>query len=222
MPLPPSILDSVPPGDLASAALDLAQTTLHPTILNHSLRVYFLAKWLAQRESSGLADAANLPLLFAASLCHDLGTTDRFNGSQRFEVEGADAASDLCKQHAVSDADAHRVWVAIALHTSTGIAERIDAFTRLVRVAVKMDFSEAAQTRFGANAYAAEIEAVLPRGEIEKELGDAVVRQAGKIDFTVDAKTWPDLEKFPKASWPGILLRGHLENPGHDGVNLAF
>lgn len=114
------------------------------------------------------------------------------------------------------------MWCAIALHTSAGIAERIDPFTRLVRVAVKLDFSPATRESFGAEAYSTHINTLLPRLDIERVLGDAVVVQASKIPTDIDSLTWPDSEKHPKASWPGILLRAHLENPGHDGVNPAF
>ena len=51
----------------------------------------------------------------------------------------------------------------------------------------------------------------LPRLEIEKDLGDAVVRQALE-----------DSQKAPKASWPGDLVRAKRENPDWEGVNKGF
>ncbi|EEB93572.1 hypothetical protein MPER_07748 [Moniliophthora perniciosa FA553] len=51
----------------------------------------------------------------------------------------------------------HKVWTAIALHTSPGIAERIDPFTRLVRLGVNMDFSRTVRDEYGATEYAEEI-----------------------------------------------------------------
>jgi hypothetical protein len=51
----------------------------------------------------------------------------------------------------------------------------------------------------------------LPRLDIEKELGDAVVRQA--LDRP---------EKAPPASWPGDLVRATKEDPEWEGVNKAF
>lgn len=80
----------------------------------------------------------------------------------------------------------HKVWTAIALHTSAGIAERIDPLTRLVRFGVKLDFSKAVRENLGATSYAAQIEDYLPRLNIEKVLADAVVRQAVKIPESVD------------------------------------
>lgn len=216
------LLTHIPSTDLCTTALSLAHGILPPAIFNHSFRVFLLAKWLAQREGSQWAKDDNLPLLFIACICHDLGASDLYNGAQRFEVEGADAACQHLKKHGISEEKRHQVWTAIALHTSPGIAERIDPFTRLVRVAVKMDFSATTRDLYGSQLYSSEIELELPRLEVEKVLGDVVVKQASKIPDRIDSKTWPDSQKHPKASWPGILLRAHLENPDHDGVNLAF
>lgn len=220
--LSPDLHSQIPPDRACQTALSLAADALPLAIFNHSLRVYMLAKWLATKEDSDWARQDKLPLLFAACICHDLGASEHYNGRQRFEVEGADAASQHCASHGISAANCHQVWCAIALHTSAGIAERIDPLTRLVRVGVKLDFSPAVKDAYGAQSYAAEIELSLPRLNIEKVLADAVVKQATKIPEKVDSMTWPDSEKHPKASWPGILLRAHLENPGYEGVNPAF
>lgn len=220
--LPDDLRGEVPGGSLCQTALRLAYSSLPQAIFNHSLRVFLLAKWLATKEQTEWSREDALPLLFVACICHDLGASDIYNGRQRFEVEGADAASQHLESHGVPADDRRKVWSAIALHTSAGIAERIDPFTRLVRIAVKLDFSRTFRETFGAEAYSAHINSLLPRLQIEKELGDAVVKQASKITITVNSMTWPDSEKHPKASWPGILLRAHLENPDHGGVNPAF
>ncbi|ESK88293.1 metal dependent phosphohydrolase [Moniliophthora roreri MCA 2997] len=225
--LPESIISQIPKSDICQSTLNLTSSSISAPIFNHSLRVYLLAKWLADKESnqhtSNLAD--DQTVLFIACLCHDLGTSDLNNGTQRFEVEGADAACKHMRAHGISDESSlHKVWTAIALHTSPGIAERIDPLTRLVRLGVKMDFSRAVRDEYGATEYAEEIERLLPRMEVEKVLGDAVVKQAGRIpeDMIAGKMTWLDSEKHPKASWPGILLRAHLENPEWKGINPAF
>ena len=222
--LPQQVLDHIPQTELCSTALDLAWRALAEPIFNHSLRVFLIARWLARREASEWARPAGLPLLFVACVCHDLGASDSYNGPQRFEVEGADAARSHLRAHGVADQDSQRVWTAIAVHASPGIAERIDPLSRLVRLAVKADFSRAASRDLGADDYAAEIETHLPRLDVEKALGDAVVGQAGHGHGVEppDSLTWPSTEKHPAASWPGLLLRAHLQNPGFDGVNPAF
>lgn len=202
----------VPPTPLCRKALQLAAQTLTPALFNHSLRVFVFAKWLAEKEGSRLIqNAHSLDLLFVACICHDFGATDEHDGHERFEVCGADAAVNFLKSHDVEEAGCHQAWVGIALHTSPGIAERIDEFTRLVRLGVLIDFRQRTRDQLDANEYYANIVAEIPRLEIEKQLGDAVVAQAVRN---------PD--KAPAASWPGVLLRSHTENPTWEGVNKAF
>ncbi|KFA72997.1 hypothetical protein S40288_03288 [Stachybotrys chartarum IBT 40288] len=184
------VTDRIPVSVACTSALALVRNSVVPPILNHSLRVYLIAVWLAQREKSEWAGGEKQDLLFVATVCHDLGAGDRYNGQQRFEVEGADAAKQHLISHGYSEADAHQVWTAIAVHTSPGIAEQIELH--------------------------------LPRLGVERALGDAVVKQAVKIPDSVDSLTWPNSEKHPSASWPGILLRAHIENADYDGINPAF
>jgi hypothetical protein len=199
----------VPHSALCTAAFDLVISAALPlSILHHSLRVYLFAKWLADNEKSEWADS---DLLFVACMTHDIGASRKHDGPQRFEVEGADAGADLVRSHSKSEGDAHEVWTAIALHTSPGIAERITPLARLVRLGVLIDFRPAIKSSLGAEEYARDVEARLPRLDIEKVLGDAVVEQAIR-----------NPGKAPAASWPNNLYKSHLDNPNWAGVNRAF
>lgn len=199
----------IPPGStLCAAAFDLIMSALPLSIVHHSIRVYLFANWLDQREESQLA---NSELLFVACVCHDLGASHKHDGPQRFEIEGADVAAALLRDQGKSQEEAHDVWTAIALHTSPGIAERITPLARLVRLGVLMDFRPATRESLDAIGYGREIESKLPRLEIEKLLGDAVVHQAIL-----------NPQKAPAASWPNNLYKSYLENPEWTGVNIAF
>lgn len=147
----------------------------------------------------------------SAGICHDFGACQHHDGEQRFEVEGGDAAVEFLRSNGIGGEQAHEVWVAIALHTSPGIVERIHPLARIMRLAILIDFRAASRTQAGADDLAASTERDIPRLNIEKVLGDAVVEQAVRRP-----------EKAPPASWPGILLRSHKENPGWQGVNKAF
>jgi len=189
--------------------MTLAESNVHPAVFNHSVRVFLHALELGKKEGSSLVQPDRVHLLWTASILHDLGTTDPYDGPQRFEVKGADAASQFLKSKGISDADAHEVWVAIAIHTSPGIAERISELARLVRLGVMIDFGR--KVVDVSKEFKDELEDQWPRESIEKILGDAVVAQAVKQP-----------QKAPKASWPGVLYSAHLENPGWDGVNKGF
>jgi len=53
---------------------------------------------------------------------HDLGLTERFDGDQRYEVDGADAARSFLLRHGLAPSRAE-AGMRIALHTSNaGIA----------------------------------------------------------------------------------------------------
>jgi len=117
-------IPELPTDPIASAALELARSTESESVLNHSVRSYLWAVLLAEHENV-TSDADYDPvLLFAATVMHDLGVGSRASGQQRFEIEGADLAAELLVAHAVSNNDVDRVWEAIAIHTSPGIAER--------------------------------------------------------------------------------------------------
>ncbi|KAH8667577.1 hypothetical protein BGZ60DRAFT_409555 [Tricladium varicosporioides] len=215
---------------LCVAAYNLAASNLPPEILNHSLRVFLYAKHFYESHETfaGLpypapvaSPVVNISQVFVASILHDLGVSETINGPQRFEVCGADAAVSLMENFPdeSTHAERHDVWTSISAHTSPGIAERYSTMSRLVRFAVLTDFGRGDLV---AKERKMEVEKDLPRGEVEKILGDAVVVQA----LNKDGESAQGL-KAPKVSWPWSLVRSHQESmeagvtpPG--GVNRAF
>lgn len=203
--------DCVPRDEVCQRAYNLARESLPVTIVNHSIRVFLHTKSLAVREKSEWASKDKVPLLFVACMLHDLGCATQCDGPERFEVEGADAAAALLRDHKYSEPHTHEVWQAIALHTSPGIAERIAPLARLVRLGVTIDFKRKQALPFAAPGEIEIFEQQYPRLEIEKVLGDAVTEQSSRQ---------PD--KAPPASWAGVMLRSKRENPEWNGVNKAF
>ena len=180
---------------LASAAIALARQHETDAVLNHSIRTHRYA--LRQADLLGLkADGDfDAELLFVACVLHDIGAFDAFDGPQRFEVEGADAAAALLRDHGRSEADVDLVWQAIALHTSPGIAERRGALPLLIRLGVRIDFSSVTIPK----AERVEVERDLPRLGIDHDLPALVVAQALRQP-----------EKARASSWPADLVREHL------------
>ncbi|KAK3061774.1 hypothetical protein LTS18_005461 [Coniosporium uncinatum] len=187
-------------------------------IFNHVMRVFCYANQIAQNEVSPIESKEranrNVALLYVACMLHDIGVLEKFNGSARFEVEGADAAAEMLREEDFGEEDIREVWIAIACHTSPGIAERIGVLARLVRKAVVYDFREKIREKNEAARSLGDImeaAGMLLRLDIEKYLGDAVVKQA--IDKP---------KKAPHGSWPGCLLDAYNKEPLFDGVNAAF
>jgi HD domain len=130
---------ALPTGPLVDASLDLVRSTESQPIADHSIRSFLFARLYAEHEGA-LNDAAyDEELLFAATVMHDLGLGEQARGHARFEVEGADLAVEVLREHGVGEADVDRVWEAIALHSSHGLAERRGLLTYLTYKGVFID-----------------------------------------------------------------------------------
>jgi hypothetical protein len=130
---------ALPSGPLAAASLSIVQTTASAPIAGHSIRSFLYARLLAGHDGR-LNDAAyDEDLLFAACVMHDLGLGRLAAGQARFEVEGADLAAALLTEHGIAAPDVDRVWEAIALHSSVGIAHRRGLLTYLTHRGVFID-----------------------------------------------------------------------------------
>lgn len=204
-----STLPTLHASPACAEAFSLASTNLAPSLLNHSIRVFLHA----QRRA---APNARLDHLYVAAMLHDLGTSPAACGPQRFEVEGADAASAVLERHGASKEHQSAVWQAIALHTSAGIAERMGPPVDTLRCAIFEDFAEREALEPAARAYADSTETVFPRGDVETCLADKVVAQAWGLQGDARGK------KAPPASWPGMLLQAKVLYPGFKGTNPAF
>lgn len=235
----------VPNHPACAEALALAKSSLPASILYHSFRVYLYAQAFLYtfQESTASTPADSEPglpehepqestatapghtpvalphVLFVACILHDVGTAPHHDTvPERFEVVSADVAARLLRSHGVAGPAVRDAWLAMALHTSPDIAERLGGTVRALRLAVRADFGsypppppEMILPGGSAKSSVNMIRWKLPRLEIEKELGDAVVRQA-----------LVDPLKAPPASWPGDLLRAKREDPVWVGVNKGF
>ena len=166
---------ALPAGPLAGAALSLAQRTESTPVADHSIRSFFFARLLASRDGSAGDAAYDENLLFAACIMHDLGLGTSAHGKERFEVEGADLAAGLLRQHGVAAADVDRVWEAIALHSSIGIAGRRGLLTCLTHKGV---FTDAGQLTDLEEGLRQQVFAAYPRPAGDTYIRDAIVAHA--------------------------------------------
>src|SRR5271155_475008 len=105
----------IPDTPLVREVTDYIRDAEDDLLFNHSRRVYLLGVLQARRR--GLKP--DLELLYAGAMFHDIGLTERYRSSTlRFEVDGANAARDFLLDHGVDKADADKVWLSIALHTT--------------------------------------------------------------------------------------------------------
>jgi hypothetical protein len=133
---------TLPAGPLADASLAVVRASASVPIADHSIRSFLFARVLAEHEGC-LNDAAyDEQLLFAATVMHDLGLGQHAEGQARFEVEGADLAAAVLRNHGVAEADVDRVWEAIALHACEGIADRRGLLTYLTHKGIFFDIGK--------------------------------------------------------------------------------
>jgi len=111
---------SAPDSELTRKAAALIERVHTPSLRNHLHRTWWFAEFLGRKR--GLK--YDREVVYFASLMHDLGFTKEYNADQRFEVDGADAAKKFLLENGYSEAKAELVWDGIALHSSTGIANR--------------------------------------------------------------------------------------------------
>ncbi|NBB12279.1 HD domain-containing protein [Pseudomonas sp. SLFW] len=124
-----------PDTDLTRKASALVERVHSKALLNHVHRSWWFADFLGQQR--GLK--YDREVVYLAALMHDLGLTDAFAADQRFEVDGADAASRFLLDNGYADAKAQLVWDAIALHSSAGIADRKQPEIALIYMGAHVD-----------------------------------------------------------------------------------
>ena len=127
---------TIPDTTLAREITEFIRDTEDDLLFNHSRRVFLFGALQGRRRGVD----PDLELLYAGAMFHDLGLTQRYRTSSvRFEVDGANAARDFLLERGVEEADAGKVWLAIALHTTPGVPEFLDPEIALVTAGVETD-----------------------------------------------------------------------------------
>jgi HD domain len=127
---------AVPDSKLAREATELVRDTETALLFNHSSRVYYFGALAGRRQGLSF----DPELLYVGAMFHDLGLTPKYRSeTDRFEVDGANAARDFLRQHHIAPQDVETVWTAIALHTTPGIPQYMHPVIALVTAGVEMD-----------------------------------------------------------------------------------
>ncbi|MFB4307616.1 HD domain-containing protein [Actinomadura sp. GTD37] len=132
---------SLPDTGLTRKAYDLVFAAGSAALANHSVRTYLFGRALG--EARGLRPGADYDdeVLFLASVLHDMGLTERGDGRQRFEVDGADVAAEFVSGNGLDAERTRVVWAAVALHTSRGIAHRMGPEIALTHAGTSADIA---------------------------------------------------------------------------------
>jgi hypothetical protein len=169
---------ALPTGPMVDASLALVRATESLPIVDHSIRTFLFARLLAEHEGCLNDVEYDERLLFAATVMHDLGLGEHGRGQARFEVEGADLAAAVLRAHGVAEADVERVWEAIALHSSHGLAERRGLLTYLTYKGVFIDAGQL--TNVVADGLRRDVLDAYPRPAARRYIADAIIEHANR------------------------------------------
>ena len=155
----------IPDSKLAREATELVHDTESTLLFNHSTRVYYFASLAGKRRGLKF----DPELLYVAAMFHDMGLTRQYSSeSDRFEVDGANAARGFLRQRNISQPEIDTVWTAIALHTTPGIPQYMHPVVALLTNGVEMDVLGIAYSEFSDSDRQA-IVGAYPRTEHFKE-----------------------------------------------------
>ncbi len=197
----------VPDTKLAREATELVRDTEPSLLFNHSTRVYYFASLAGKRREVKF----DPDLLYIAAMFHDMGLTRRYSSkSDRFEVDGANAARGFLRQHNISQQEIDTVWTAIALHTTPGIPQYMHPVVALLTNGVEMDVLGIAYSEF-SDADREAIIAAYPRTEHFKEdiiqaFYDGIKRRSETTFGNVKADVLADKDpKFQRINFCSVI-----------------
>lgn len=196
----------VPDTDATLAASRLVRATCDDFLVAHCERSYRFAALLAERDECELDREA----LYVGVLLHDLGLSTSYDGPERFEVRGANAARALLTDLGWRSGRVEVVWDVIALHTSREIARHKSAEANYANQGISLDI----RARPPDGLRAGDVRAVLdafPRVSFPTQMSAAIVAEVLARPATTRS-TWmehiavAEVDGFDAPDFVGDLL----------------
>ena len=137
----------IPDSQMAREATELVRDTESTLLYHHSTRVYLFGALAGVRKRLTF----DPELLYIGAMFHDMGLQPPYSSAtERFEVDGANAARDFLLRKGIAEPEVEQVWDAIALHTTPGIPQHKKPVVALVTAGVEMDVLGLAYDEFSA------------------------------------------------------------------------
>ena len=131
-----STLIRIPDTKLAKEAHDILREYSTELLYNHSNRVYLFAAEQGRQKQLRF----DPELLYVSAAFHDLGLLSEYSSeTERFEVDGANAAHRFLTSHGIPVETAQTAWEAIALHTTPGVTQYMKPEVSLLFTGVGLD-----------------------------------------------------------------------------------
>ena len=127
---------SVPDSPLITEVLEYAQRLSEPYLFNHAVRSWLFAAKIGHLKAIDY----DFEVVAVGTILHDIGLTAGVSGSNRFEVNGADAALSFIKDRGLSDRRAQLIWDLVALNSTPSIALHKEAEVALGTMGIGLDY----------------------------------------------------------------------------------
>lgn len=126
---------TAPDSEFTRKAASLVERVHSKAMMGHVHRTWWFAEFLGKKRGFKY----DREVVYLASLLHDLGLTEEYCADNRFEVDGADAASRILLKDGYAESKTQLVWDGIALHSSAGIADRKQPEIALIYMGAHVD-----------------------------------------------------------------------------------
>ena len=161
----------LPDTPLIASAIRYARENSETYLFNHVMRSWLFAVSLAQVHKA----TYDGEVMAVATLLHDIGLAEAFNGPLRFEVEGANAARRFGQVAGLDDRRCQLVWDTVALNSTPSIALYKEPEVALSTAGIALDWGGWGYDALPP-ARIADIVAAFPRLEMKKRFAQAVCR----------------------------------------------
>ena len=127
---------SVPDSPLIAETLEYAQRLSEPYLFNHAMRSWLFAARIGHLKGID----CDLEVVAIGTILHDIGLTAGVSGSNRFEVNGANAALSFIKERGFPDRRAQLIWDLVALNSTPSIALHKEAEVAVGTMGIGLDY----------------------------------------------------------------------------------
>lgn len=178
----------VPRDEVSGATWTWAHRNLPDYLLRHSIRAYCWGAALAAGEGW----AFDRPILWAASLMHDVGLARLSTNTMCFDVEGSEIARRFLERQGMAPEAVDRVAIAIILHMQPAVTLDDGVESVLLDRATGIDVRG---TEFDAiDAVRAAVMRAWPRGDFDRHFLRAIAREAGERPTCQSARLLHDTD----------------------------
>jgi hypothetical protein len=126
----------LPDTPLIASAIKYARENSETYLFNHVMRSWLFAVSLAQLRKA----TYDGEVMAVATLLHDIGLAEAFNGPLRFEVEGANAARKFGENAGLDTRRCQLIWDTVALNSTPSIALYKEAEVALSTAGIALDW----------------------------------------------------------------------------------